>query len=58
MKPFISMIFAGKLFHAAGPGMAKGHSLYRVFDVPFGYTSLPAVDAKVKVEIDDDCSMD
>ena len=52
------MIFAGKLFHAAGPGMAKGHSLYRVFDVPFGYTSLPAVDAKVKVEIDDDCSMD
>ena len=45
---------AGKLFHAAGPAMANAYSPYRVFDVHFSSTSLPAVDAEVKIDMDND----
>ena len=51
-KQLKGLISAGILFHAAGPATANAHTTYSVFDVRFGSTSLPAVDAEVKVDRD------
>ena len=53
-KQFVRLIYAGKLFYAAGPATANARFPYGVFDVHFSFASLPAVDTEVKVDIDDD----
>lgn len=52
------LISAGKLIHAAGSATANARSPSRDFDICFGLNSLTAVDAEVKVDINDDCNVE